>query len=317
MAFISVIIPNYNHANYLKLRIDSVLAQTYTNFEVIILDDCSTDNSKLVIEQYKDHPSVSHIVYNQINSGNTFDQWKKGLSLAKGDYIWIAESDDYADPEFLQTVIKPLSQHEDIIISYCQSLVVDSENKILGKVDWADALDNKKWSRDYIEDSFVEREKYLRYRNTIPNASAVIFRKPDDLSIVDQSIKLKLSGDWLFYINLLKQNGKIAYSSRPLNHFRTHANTTRHATNKAKELIRFSEYKSFIDPFLYNPFEARYDWIITIWFERRGVMRYSKDFFVPNLPVMLIFRTYCLSLKKIIKKLKSYFNQIGASANPQ
>lgn len=69
---VSIIIPNYNHAPFLKERIDSVLNQTYDNFEVIILDDKSTDNSKEVIEVYRSHPRISQIVYNEENSGSTF-----------------------------------------------------------------------------------------------------------------------------------------------------------------------------------------------------------------------------------------------------
>ena len=78
---VSVIIPNYNHAKYLEQRIDSVLNQSYQDFEVIILDDCSKDNSRDVIEKYRSHERVSHIVYNEQNSGGTFNQWNKGLSL--------------------------------------------------------------------------------------------------------------------------------------------------------------------------------------------------------------------------------------------
>lgn len=75
---VSVIIPNYNHARYLPERMESILGQTYKNIEVIILDDCSTDNSRNVIEQYKGFPQVSQVVYNKENSGRVFRQWKKG-----------------------------------------------------------------------------------------------------------------------------------------------------------------------------------------------------------------------------------------------
>ncbi len=98
---VSVNIPNYTHADYLEKRIESVLNQTYANFEVIILDDHSTDNSAAVINRYKEHRKVAHIVYNQINSTSTFKQWEKGVALADADHIWIAESDDYADENFL------------------------------------------------------------------------------------------------------------------------------------------------------------------------------------------------------------------------
>ena len=98
---VSVIIPNYNHASFLKQRIDSVLNQTYPDFEVVILDDCSTDNSKSIIEQYRGHHKVNNIVYNNINSGSSFQQWKKGIDFAKGEWIWVAESDDYAHENLL------------------------------------------------------------------------------------------------------------------------------------------------------------------------------------------------------------------------
>ena len=76
---VSVIIPNYNHAKYLEERIDSVLNQSYKDFEVIVLDDYSTDNSKEVINKYAGHPKVSHIILNEENSGSTFKQWHKGF----------------------------------------------------------------------------------------------------------------------------------------------------------------------------------------------------------------------------------------------
>ena len=76
---VSIIIPNYNHARYLKQRLESIFNQTYQNFEVIFLDDCSTDNSSDIIEQYKDNPHLSQIVVNETNSGSPFKQWNKGF----------------------------------------------------------------------------------------------------------------------------------------------------------------------------------------------------------------------------------------------
>lgn len=86
---VSVIIPNYCHAAYLEQRIDSVLSQTYQDFEVIILDDNSPDDglSRMVIEKYRENLSESHIVYNEENSGCTFEEYDKGISFAEGEYI--------------------------------------------------------------------------------------------------------------------------------------------------------------------------------------------------------------------------------------
>jgi len=110
MLTVSVIIPNYNHSKFLRKRINSVLDQTFQKFEVIILDDCSSDNSKEIIEEYRFNNKISHIVYNDINSGSTFKQWEKGIQLAIGDLIWIAESDDWCEPNFLSILVNAFSK---------------------------------------------------------------------------------------------------------------------------------------------------------------------------------------------------------------
>jgi glycosyltransferase involved in cell wall biosynthesis len=90
-AKVSVVVPNYNHARFLRKRVDSILGQTFQDFELILLDDCSTDDSRSVLSKYADDPRV-RIEFNEVNSGSTFKQWNKGVWLAHGEYVWIAES---------------------------------------------------------------------------------------------------------------------------------------------------------------------------------------------------------------------------------
>ena len=71
MPTVSVIVPNYCHAPYLEQRIESILQQTFQDFELILLDDCSTDGSREILERYRNHPKVSGIFYNERNSGRT------------------------------------------------------------------------------------------------------------------------------------------------------------------------------------------------------------------------------------------------------
>ncbi len=126
---VSVIIPNYNHARYLEQRLDSVFGQTYPNFEVIILDDCSTDNSMEVINRYKDNSHLSQVVLNETNSGNTFKQWDKGISLAKGEIIWIAESDDYCELNLLAELIKAYTSKPNIVLAYAPVVFVNEDGE--------------------------------------------------------------------------------------------------------------------------------------------------------------------------------------------
>ena len=102
---ISVVVPNYNHARFLPKRIDSILGQTLQDFELILLDDCSTDASRSILDKYADNPKV-RTEFNAVNSGSPFTQWSKGVRLARGQYVWIAESDDYADERFLERLTR-------------------------------------------------------------------------------------------------------------------------------------------------------------------------------------------------------------------
>lgn len=174
---VAVIIPNYNHAPYLSARIDSVLGQDYGNYEVLILDDASTDESLSIIGKYKQHEKVK-ICINENNSGSVFSQWQKGISLSESDYIWIAESDDCADPRFLSTLVEILESNPRVVLAYCQSHYVDAEGKIFGNAKvWTDDLDEDRWGSDFLNTGCEENKYYLSVKNTILNASAVVFER--------------------------------------------------------------------------------------------------------------------------------------------
>jgi hypothetical protein len=103
---VSVIVPNYNHAEFLAQRFESIFAQSYRNFELIVLDDASGDNSIAVIEAARPRGGENfRTVYNAVNSGNIFAQWRKGIDLAQGELIWICESDDFCEPDFLDRMV--------------------------------------------------------------------------------------------------------------------------------------------------------------------------------------------------------------------
>jgi glycosyltransferase involved in cell wall biosynthesis len=211
---LSVVIPNYNHAPFLKQRIESVLYQTFQDFEVIILDDCSTDHSRDIIERYRQHPKVSTVIFNDLNSGNTFKQWAKGIEQARGEWIWIAESDDWCEPTFLEEVLpnqeNPDSEH--IVLSYCGS-VMFRDNNIL-------SYPAIKYVNQILEgDAYVKM--YMTRANSLINASSCIFRR-EAYSNSPTNNQFILCGDWFTWINIALQ-GSVKVSGRCLNYFRKHS----------------------------------------------------------------------------------------------
>ncbi len=226
LSLVSIIVPNYNHAHFLKKRLDSIVQQTYENVEIILLDDSSTDNSLNILNKYAQHPKISQLVTNKKNSGSTFKQWKKGIDLSKGKYIWIAESDDWADTHFLEKMVAILESDQAISLAYCQSIVVNADGKKLySMLNWTDRFHPNKWEKQFITSGNQEIRQSLIYQNNIPNASAVVFRNNNDLvNFVHK--KLSIVGDWWFWIHLIKDK-KIAFLPEELNFFRKHSQTTR------------------------------------------------------------------------------------------
>ncbi len=223
MPRVSVILPNFNHAAYLEQRIESVLRQSFGDFEIIMLDDASTDHSRQILDTYARHPKVKEVLINATNSGNTFIQWEKGLQLATGEYVWIAESDDWADSDLLQTLVDKLDQHPEAALAFCASEWVDEHNNAIPRTC------TRPWKTDFVMDGNTFTKEYLLGYNHICNASAVVFRRSE--AVIFPALKMcqayRASGDRLFWICLAMGSNSgsratVCYVAKKLNHFRQH-----------------------------------------------------------------------------------------------
>lgn len=233
---ISVVIPNYNYEKFMLQRLYSILYQTVKIDEIIILDDCSTDNSRELIDKIekklKKYINIKK-VYNETNSGSAFKQWEKGFNLSKGDYVWIAEADDYSEKNFLKTVIKPLKKYDDIKISYVDTAFIDKDGYVIMRSikPEIDILNTGHWDKNFINEGINEINDYAYLNCTIANVSSVLFKNDNYSSFFKESGKFKQAGDWLFYVNVMNQ-GKIAYSNKPINYYRVHGNNVTSVTKK-------------------------------------------------------------------------------------
>ncbi len=311
MPKVTVIIPNYNHALYLKQRIDSVINQTYQDFELIILDDCSTDNSKEIIEQYRNHPKVFDIIYNTQNSGSAFKQWKKCFGLSRGKYVWIAESDDYSDPLFLERTVKKIETDSGIGIVYCQSLRINENNTIIGNWKFhTDPLDEDLWKADFQYNGISFAQKYMLFCNVIPNVSAVLFNKEICTAVGGVDTSFKVDGDWMLYLKILSVSD-VAFISDPLNRFREHSAKTSFKCMETFDNIK--EYYMLVRKFRKivniepDIMSSLLNYILTIWAKQQAlsgkdILKYKILNVVPEAmraDPFIVFKV----LKKIIIRL--------------
>jgi glycosyltransferase involved in cell wall biosynthesis len=217
LPLISIIVPSYNHSRYLPERLDTILHQSFKDFECIILDDASYDGSIKILREYVSSDLRFKLLQNDTNSGSTFEQWNQGVSLASGKYIWIAESDDFSDLYFLENLVLKLEENNSIVLAYCDSLIIDEYSQVIGNWEHDSSVFNKNFCMDGIK--FVTR--HLIYKNVIPNASAVVFRRDCYEKVGGAMPTLKSNGDWELWIKLLLQ-GDIYFNCSTLNYFRRH-----------------------------------------------------------------------------------------------
>ena len=214
MPTVSVIVPNYNHAPFLEQRLESILNQSFQDFELILIDDASTDTSRDIIEHYRGNPHVSHIVYGETNSGSAFLQWDKGIALAQGEWIWIAESDDYAEPTFLERLLTESAKISDCTLAYAATWWVNQQGEKLWDTPHSNSV------KVYRGHNFIRQR--LAVSNSIANVSECLFRRkafqPSERYRYEQ---MRLCGDWFLYI-LLAEQGSVVEIAEPLNYYRQH-----------------------------------------------------------------------------------------------
>lgn len=229
LPLVSVIVPNFNHASFLSQRLETIYNQTYKHFEVILLDDASTDNSREILKDFQArHANNTRLIFNEKNSGGVFYQWRKGIEAARGDLIWIAESDDFSAENFLSELV-PAFTDDTIQLAFCRTDFIQDEQKIFTTEQYlADlpAFDMKKTfamtAAEFVEHGFG-------IKNIIPNVSGVLFRKKKFFPKL--CLSMKLCGDWVFYLDVIK-GGCVYYSPAATNFYRVHKNSTSLAIQK-------------------------------------------------------------------------------------
>lgn len=232
MIDVSVVVPNRDYARYLPERLGSIFAQTHPVREVILLDDASEDGSVQVAEETAAAwRRELRLIRNPTPSGSVFAQWRRAVEEAGGEFLWIAEADDAAEPHFLARLAAALTVAPAPVLAFSDSRVIDGEGREImpsyrpyyARIAGAGAL-----AEDDVFEARGFARRFLAIHNLILNASAVLWHRASLAAALrraeDALARLKLAGDWRLYAEaLLASPGRsVVYVAASLNHHRRH-----------------------------------------------------------------------------------------------
>lgn len=226
---IAAVVPNYNYAAFLPARLASLSAQSRAVDALIFLDDASSDTSMAVAESLLASWTAPVKVYrNQRNSGSVLLQWRRGVDLVDTDFVWIAEADDAAAPDFLSVLAERLDNDPDAILAFSDSAAINAGGTIISadSKDYTSAFDS-----GLRQDGVFEAAEFLRRflcpRNSMVSASAVLWRTSALRAAFDrlgqEAADWLCAGDWRLYVEACADAGWVHYTAEPLSFHRRHA----------------------------------------------------------------------------------------------
>lgn len=217
---VTVIMPVYNPGRYLSEAINSILNQTHTDFELLIIDDASTDHSKEVIEQFRD-PRIRY-VKNDMNLGIAGTR-NRGIELSRTKYIAFMDHDDIALPTRLKKEVQYLEEHPEIDIVGGHIRTIDQEGRDL----------NHQWSV-YLNPQYIKA--YLLLNNTVAISTVLIRKDFIDRHQLHFRDNCYGAEDYRFWVEC-SQKGNIANLDEVFLYWRTGHNneTSRVMENRIKE----------------------------------------------------------------------------------
>ena len=250
---VSVVVPNYNYAAFLPARLDSIFRQSYPLYEVLVLDDMSKDNSLEVIEHYAaENNRHLRIIPNTQNSGSGYKQWDKGAQLACGEYVWVAEADDLATPDFLSEAVAMLESSKAAFV-FCDSKQIDENDIPTGDSykGYFHTLEAGAFDHDFVMDGAEFVQRFLSVKNIIMNVSGVLWRRDAFLHALAatraQHETMRVASDWKMYTIAALKSGEVAYLSKAMNTHRRHSQSVTHSRNADQHYAEIAQVQDFVE----------------------------------------------------------------------
>lgn len=189
---VSILCPSYNHEKYVGFFINSLLQQTNSNWELVIVDDCSTDNNVKEIQKFKD--SRIKLIKNQFNMGVNCGL-NKAFSESSGQYISFCASDDMLMPDYVENVFRTFEEHPDRGIIYCDLQIMDNNNELIKDKVYTTSRDDK---YKVLRNSFM-------YGNCVNSPGMAVKRELFN-TLLPLDIPMSQYQDYKMHIDLLLQS---------------------------------------------------------------------------------------------------------------
>ncbi|MGX7872043.1 glycosyltransferase [Mesorhizobium sp. ORM6] len=224
---VTAIVPNYNHARFLEQRLESILCQTYENIDVLILDDCSHDTSREIIQRYCDrYPDRVRSLFNVQNSGNVFRQWRKGIEHSEGDLVWICESDDFCEPDFIEHLV-PYLRDRSVKLAFGRIQFSNQSGRPQAGLDqYRESAETGIWDEPMVRPASEWFTHGFGVNNLIANVGGCLWRRQAlPATVWAEAESFSVVGDWFLYCHLAG-GGHIAYEPASVAYFRQHGQNT-------------------------------------------------------------------------------------------
>lgn len=237
---ISIIIPVYNVEPFIRRCLDSIINQTYSNLEIVLIDDGSTDRSGLICDEYKNKDKRITIIH-QKNQGLSMAR-NAGLNICKGEYIVFVDSDDFVDPKFVEILHRNLIKNN-ADISICSAFEIIDNNLTNMDLCGEGIISYKSIKRPFVWNKLYKKELFIDIRFKANSYC-------EDL--------------WIFY-PLLSRARKIVGTLECLYYYnRCNSASITHITNNKSAIDRCEAYSSML---IFSSKNDVNDDIINIWFK--------------------------------------------------
>ena len=281
---VSICMPNYNFAQYLPEAIESVLKQSYTNYEFIIIDNCSTDNSEDIINRHAETDSRIQFSVNKQNIG-LVNNLNLCLNKAQGDYIKFLFSDDMlASDKALERMVSVLDANEEIALVATSRYLIDDRSNI------KKVLSEYQGKTEYIGTEIIQ-DCLIEQKNRIGEPSVVMFRRKHVRRGFDGRYRQAVDLEMWFHI---LEQGNFVYINEPLCSFREHPQQQTH--------ININDVSVLEEPFLLLQDYSNKPYI--------KMPRLTKEYmlYVPVYAIWKLYKKKRISKQDAITKIKEHYN---------